>query len=72
MFDREAVSELVRCAAEDHGGKIEYNEDRPHSSLGNCTPKEFVAAQAAGVYETERCAGHFRTGFGCAPVHDPD
>ncbi|MGB6678716.1 MAG: transposase [Terriglobales bacterium] len=40
--------------------KIEYNEDRPHSNLGNCTPKEFVAAQAAGIYETERSAGPFR------------
>src|SRR5437588_7674980 len=27
--------------------KIEYNEERPHSSLGYRTPKEFAAAQAA-------------------------
>jgi len=28
----------------------EYNEERPHSSLGYKTPKEFAEAQAAGVY----------------------
>jgi len=27
---------------------MEYNEERPHSSLGYKTPKEFAAAQAAG------------------------
>jgi putative transposase len=32
----------------------EYNEDRPHSSLGYCTPNEFAAAQAAGFYSVER------------------
>jgi putative transposase len=30
--------------------RIEYNEERPHSSLGYQTPKEFAAAQAAGFY----------------------
>jgi len=34
--------------------KIEYNEERPHSSLGYCTPKEFAAAHAAGFYTAER------------------
>jgi putative transposase len=34
--------------------KIEYNEERPHSSLGYQTPKEFAAAQAAGFYTAER------------------
>jgi uncharacterized protein len=33
--------------------KIEYNEQRPHSSLGYKTPKEFAAAQAAGFYTAE-------------------
>src|SRR5580698_4608225 len=32
----------------------EYNEERPHSSLGYCTPKEFAMAQAAGFYTAER------------------
>jgi putative transposase len=34
--------------------KIEYNEERPHSSLGYRTPKEFAAAQAASFYTVER------------------
>jgi transposase InsO family protein len=34
----------------------DYNEDRPHSSLGYRTPKEFAAAQAAGFYTAERGA----------------
>jgi hypothetical protein len=34
--------------------KIEYNEERPHGSLGYKTPKEFAAAQAAGFYTAER------------------
>ncbi len=33
--------------------QIEYNEDRPHSSLGYKTPKEF-AAQAVSFYTAER------------------
>jgi putative transposase len=33
--------------------RIEYNEERPHSSLGYKTPKEF-AAQAASFYTAER------------------
>jgi putative transposase len=32
----------------------EYNEERPHSSLGYQTPKEFAAAQAAGFYTAVR------------------
>ncbi len=36
--------------------KIEYNEERPHSSLGYRTPKEFAAAQAAVFYTAERGA----------------
>ena len=32
----------------------EYNEQRPHSSLGYQTPKEFAAAQAAAFYTAER------------------
>ena len=36
--------------------KMEYNEERPHSSLGYQTPKEFAAAQAAGFYSVERGA----------------
>jgi putative transposase len=36
--------------------KIEYNEERPHSSLGYQTPKEFAAAQAVGFYTAERGA----------------
>ena len=35
--------------------KIEYNEERPHSSLGYCTPKEF-AAHPVGFYTAERGA----------------
>jgi putative transposase len=34
--------------------RTEYNEERPHSSLGYKTPKEFAAAQAAGFYTAER------------------
>ena len=34
--------------------RIEYNEERPHSSLGYRTPKEFAAAQTAGFYTAER------------------
>jgi putative transposase len=33
--------------------RVEYNEERPHSSLGYKTPKEF-AAQAATFYTAER------------------
>jgi putative transposase len=36
--------------------KIEYNEDRPHSSLGYKTPKEFAAAEAASLHRVERGA----------------
>jgi putative transposase len=32
----------------------EYNEERPHSSLGYKTPKEFAEAQAADFYTAER------------------
>jgi hypothetical protein len=32
--------------------RIEYNEQRPHSSLGYQTPKEF-ATQAASFYKAE-------------------
>jgi putative transposase len=32
----------------------EYNEERPHSSLGYKTPKEFAAAQAVGFYTAVR------------------
>ena len=32
----------------------EYNEERPHSSLGYRTPNEFAAMQAAGFYTDER------------------
>src|SRR5229473_4522894 len=34
--------------------RTEYNEERPHSSLGYRTPKEFAAAQAAGFHTAER------------------
>jgi putative transposase len=33
--------------------RTEYNEERPHSSLGYKTPKEFAAAQAANFYRAE-------------------
>jgi putative transposase len=33
--------------------RTEYNEERPHSSLGYKTPKEFAAAQAANFYKAE-------------------
>jgi putative transposase len=36
--------------------RIEYNEQRPHSSLGYRTPKEFAAAEAARFYTAERGA----------------
>ena len=36
--------------------RIDYNQERPHSSLGYQTPKEFAAAQAAGFYTAERGA----------------
>jgi putative transposase len=32
----------------------EYNEERPHSSLGYKTPNEFAAAQTVGFYTAER------------------
>jgi hypothetical protein len=32
----------------------EYNEERPHSSLGYKTPKEFAQAQVAGFSTDER------------------
>src|SRR5271169_3488749 len=34
--------------------RTEYNEERPHSSLGYKTPKEFAEAQAASFYTAER------------------
>jgi hypothetical protein len=37
--------------------KIEYNEERPHRSLGYRTPKELAAGQAAGFYTAERGQG---------------
>jgi len=33
--------------------RTEYNEERPHSSLGYQTPKEFATAQAANFYRAE-------------------
>ena len=36
--------------------RIEYNEERPHSSLGYKTPSEFAKMQAAGFYTAERGA----------------
>jgi putative transposase len=36
--------------------RIEYNEERPHSSLGYKTPKEFAEAEAAGFSTAERGA----------------
>jgi putative transposase len=36
--------------------KTEYNEERPHSSLGYKTPKEFAAAEAEGFDSAERGA----------------
>jgi putative transposase len=36
--------------------RTEYNEERPHSSLGYKTPKEFAAAEAAAFYSAERGA----------------
>jgi putative transposase len=36
--------------------RTEYNEERPHSSLGYKTPKEFAEAQAASCYTAERGA----------------
>jgi putative transposase len=34
--------------------RTEYNEERPHSSLGYKTPNEFAAAQAVGFYTAVR------------------
>ena len=36
--------------------RTEYNEERPHSSLGYKTPNEFAAAQTASFYTEERGA----------------
>ena len=36
--------------------RIEYNEERPHSTLGYKTPKEFAAEQAASFDTAERGA----------------
>jgi putative transposase len=46
--------------------RTDYNEERPHSSLGYRTPKEFAAVQAAGFYPAERGAGGEREGQGTA------
>ena len=51
MFGRENLFDARRKIA---AWKIEYNEERPHSSLGYRTPKEFAAAQAASFYTAER------------------
>src|SRR5579863_2727897 len=48
----ERVGRIVKIAA----WRTEYNENRPHSSLGYKTPKEFAEAQAAGFYTAERGA----------------
>jgi putative transposase len=34
--------------------RTEYNEERPHSSLGYKTPKEFAASEGAGFCTSER------------------
>jgi hypothetical protein len=39
--------------------RIEYNKERPHSSLGYKTPKEF-AAQAASFYTAEREESYYK------------
>jgi len=39
--------------------RTDYNEARPHSSLGYRTPKDFAAAQAAGFDTAERISDHF-------------
>jgi putative transposase len=42
----------------------DYNEERPHSSLGYRTPKEFAAAEAASFSTAERGA---RNSVDCTP-----
>jgi putative transposase len=48
----ELVSKPVRCAGKTAAWRKEYNEERPHSSLGYRTPKEF-AAQAESFSRAE-------------------
>jgi hypothetical protein len=50
--------------------RIEYNEERPHSSLGYRTPKEFAAAHAADFYTVcARGKGLKRRPFPlCSPI----
>jgi putative transposase len=56
--------------------RIQYNRERPHSSLGNLTPQEF-AAQAAGegssaIARTARPAQELlATAVQCAPASEP-
>ena len=49
--------------------RIDYNEQRPHSSLGYKTPKEFAAAQAVGFYTAEGGGGG--GGGGGCPSRSP-
>jgi putative transposase len=77
----ECLNEHVFVSLEDARSKIEkwriqYNHERPHSSLGNLTPEEF-AAQAAdpgssALARTARPAQELlATAVQCAPASDP-
>ena len=44
----------------------EYNEERPHGSLGYKTPSEFAAAQAASFYREERGGEGLQNAIPCS------
>jgi putative transposase len=56
MFGGELVSNLFDARRKIAAWRKEYNEERPHSSLGYKTPREFAQAQAAGFYTAVRGA----------------
>jgi putative transposase len=77
----ECLNEHVFVSLDDARHKIEtwriqYNRERPHSSLGNLTPEEFAAqASAEGSAALARTARpaqrQLATAVQCAPVSDP-
>jgi hypothetical protein len=54
MLERELVSESVRRQAQDPEWRVEYNEERPHRSLGYLPPSEFAARETTS-YGKDAC-----------------
>jgi len=42
VFERQCVHLTPRCVTEIEAWRIDYNEHRPHGSLGDLTPQEFA------------------------------